>query len=741
VRLNDARPGAAAPGRALLLTTLVCGLSGFCGLAYQVVWQRTVAWDFGGDSVASAVVSGTFLLGLGLGAWLFGHARGDAGRSYALLEIAIGVFGAVSFHLISPLAGLLAQAMRAGPEEAEGLRSAVVVGAILLLLPPATLIGGTLPLMLRRFVATLGFSARSIGWLYGSNTLGAGLGILAAPVLLLNQLSLPATLALVAVINGVVGVVMLAWRSAPAQTPTATPGAGGAVPWLALLLSFASGFFALSFEVSLFRAFRIVNPSSAYNFPVVLGWFLVALAAGSFLLTRRLGDGPEAILARVGGLLVAAAVALPASVSAAMLLRMGGTSGSFLRIVDGYGLAELPGFLAFTTMLVAPVPFLTGAIVPLLLRLQSVDEDALPVAAGRVGLASALGSFAGALLGDFVLIPAWGSRAFLTLVGLAVGGAGVVLLAWIGWRRGSGLGRAAVLALLVVAAPLAAPAPVWHTYVTGDPQPGPGVLEGATGVAHVRWQGATADVRVNGQYMSRLPHHPRHVRQEAFLLSAPRRARVLVLGLGGGGIVRSLADDPGVRHVHVVEWSRELPRVLADAEPAASHLDSPKVTLVQGDARIVVGLFEGESFDVVFDNLAFLAYAGGSSVNSETYFRGIRRVLAPDGIFVKGANYYQGPDRLAVLAGLVNTFAVVEEHPVAEVVVASSRPVAWDDARVQEVMASRADVTSGRGSGPADQLRWFRGGFSTIDRTQLGGAAPVRDELLTHEYYWRPWEE
>lgn len=163
-------------------------------------------------------------------------------------------------------------------------------------------------------------------------------------------------------------------------------------------------------------------------------------------------------------------------------------------------------------------------------------------------------------------------------------------------------------------------------YISGaDPQAD--VREGVTGVAQIDWGQNFAwgpnfgFVKVNGQGMSTLPYHPRHVKQSVFLLAQPFRDRVLVLGLGGANIVEALVEDPQVEHIDVVDWSYELPALLSEGRAAeALHfaLSSPKVRLFKADARVAVSLFEKGSFDLVFDNLGFPNWIGASSINSAT---------------------------------------------------------------------------------------------------------------------------
>lgn len=728
-----------------LLALATGALSGFSALVYQVVWQRMVAWDFGGDTVSTAVVSGTFLLGLGLGAWI--GSRVVAGRrAYGLLEILIGVIGASSHLVIVPLAGVLARIGAASPDQAEGLRFGVVLGAVLLLLPPATLIGGTLPLMLGTFAESLGATARTVGILCAANTLGAWAGVVVAPLLLLGSFSLPTTLAAAAALNVAVGTAILVFGPEPTPRPAVAPPRAVATSSTIVSIALLSGFLATSFQASLYRAFRVMNPSSAYNFPFVLAAFLLALALGGWLLSRRVEDRPRALARRAGLLLAGAALAVPASIWAAAAMRARGFDVSFLPIVDGHGWANLPAVLAHAALLVMPAPFLTGAILPLLLRLAGRRPGSLARGAGWAAPANAFGCFAGLLFGDFVGIPLLGTQGYLLAVSMASGAAGLYVAA-LADRRSATPGRLTLAAAAGVAGVVlgsSVPDEAWRIHVIG-PADLPGqVREGSTGVAEIRWRNKQGEVRVNGQFMSAIPRHPRHVKQEVFLLAQARRQRVLMLGLGGGGILRSLVDDPGVRKVEVVEWSSELVALLAK-DPAAvvlrRVLASPKVVLHEGDARVVLDLLPARAFDLVFDNLAFPAWAGATSLNSPTYFARVERVLRPRGVFVKGANYYPGDDRAAVLSGLVETFAHVAEHASGEVVVSTDGPPPrYSPARVLAVIEPRWAFWSDSPLDRAEALRWFVSGFEPIDEESLRGARPLRDDFLGREYYWRPWE-
>jgi spermidine synthase len=292
---------------------------------------------------------------------------------------------------------------------------------------------------------------------------------------------------------------------------------------------------------------------------------------------------------------------------------------------------------------------------------------------------------------------------------------------------------------LLAAGPLLLPAPLWRVYVTGVTDPDATAVEGVTGVATIEWRGGGGEVRVNGQTMSSLPDHPRHVRLVAFALAVAPRERVLLLGLGGGGMVRNLVHDGAVGRLDVVDWSHELPRLLADPR-ARRMLDdalaSPRVTLRRADARVAVTLYPAGSFDVVIDNLAIANWVGATGIKSVEYFRQLRRILTPGGVLVYNGNWAGA--RSAILAALTEVFADVRLHPgrdsVEEVVVAGDRLPVLDPGHVAAVLAALRD--SGFRA-PGELID----GLVVVRRGDLGRARPVRDAVLRYEYTRDPWRD
>jgi spermidine synthase len=714
-------------------------LSGLCSLVYQVVWERTLRYSFGGDSVSAAVVTGTFLLGLGIGAAVFGRWRPRPFATYARVEAAIGLYGLASFHLLAPLALVLGRLFPAPPSVAGGLRPIVLAAAVVFLLPPCVLIGGTGPLAYNCFVRPGVYAARAVGLIYAMNTAGAALGVLGAPFLLLNRFSLPVTLALVGAANLCLAALLArlgrrAGEDIAPEPPEHAPAPSrepGRAPGL-LVLGATSGLIGLAFEVCLIRALFVQNPSSPYNFPAALGPYLLALAAGSALFTRFRSEAPPRVLRRIGLLLAGGAVSmLLGLVLSAALTAAHGRAADLPR---GPGALAL---LAHALLLGIPLPLFLGGVLPLLLRLLAPTGAALPRESGWLYLANAGGAFAGATLTQFLGFPFLGSHGVLAVLYLAGLAAGGVCL----WRAGapSPAGRRGALAVLCALAtvPFLLPAPLWRILTAGSARDTAEVVEGVTGIAHIDWQPDGGEVIVNGQLMSRLPDHPRHVRLVAFALALPRRADVLLLGLGGGGMVRELARDPAIRRLEVVDWSHELPQLLERPRARAlldNALQRPHVTLRSADARVAVGLHPAGSFDVVVDNLTIAHWVGATSVKSIQYFRQLRRILRGDGVLVYHGNW--GGARRSILAGLTQTFHHVYTHrgagPVEEVILASDVPVHIDPGHLHAVLRRLAAST--RMAPGGDLLA----GLVAVTRSDVGRARPVRDELLVHEYHRDP---
>jgi len=193
--------------------------SGACALVYQVAWLRLFRLILGTSTGATAAVTAIFLGGLGIGGLVLGR-RADRTpnplRLYARLELGVAVAAALSPLLIEigravyvSVGGTLALGVAFGTL-LRLLLSALVLGA------PTFLMGGTLPAMVRAVESDADQPRRWLGVLYGTNTLGAVVGTLAATFWSLEHLGTRATIWSAAMLNA--GVAMVAWILARQST-------------------------------------------------------------------------------------------------------------------------------------------------------------------------------------------------------------------------------------------------------------------------------------------------------------------------------------------------------------------------------------------------------------------------------------------------------------------------------------------------------------------------------------------
>ena len=280
---------------ARVFISLIIFLSGFCSLVYQVTWDRMARINFGGDNISSTIVAATFLLGLGLGAYVFRKWSDKSFWIYGLVEVGIGIFGLISYEFMSNLSVYLGQYLDAGIGDLEGIRYASILGCILFLVPPCILIGGTLPLMFNCFIWGRNFSMRAVGWLYGLITIGATFGALAVPFVLFNTFTIPTILKFVGAVNIGIGlmVVLSALRARAVPTASAPEEKSSFVaeqtrPTFRLLtaVAFLTGFITMAYQVSLIRHSFTLIPSSAYNLSLVLAPFLLSIGLGSLIWPR-----------------------------------------------------------------------------------------------------------------------------------------------------------------------------------------------------------------------------------------------------------------------------------------------------------------------------------------------------------------------------------------------------------------------------------------------------------------------
>jgi spermidine synthase len=175
--------GLEANGRLVPWALLIFAVSGFCGMAYEVIWTRLLGLIIGPTTYSFTIVVATFIIGLALGSFLFGWLGDRTTHVFGVLVAtqlgAAGLALAVSQFLGNSqfFFAKLIYTFQAYFEEMILAQSGIL---FLVLLGPTLLLGATFPLVNRIYARSLPSLGRSIGTAYAVNTVGAILGSFAA---------------------------------------------------------------------------------------------------------------------------------------------------------------------------------------------------------------------------------------------------------------------------------------------------------------------------------------------------------------------------------------------------------------------------------------------------------------------------------------------------------------------------------------------------------------------------------
>jgi predicted membrane-bound spermidine synthase len=203
--MNAARivSNSVAPASDVRLMPRLFFVSGFAAVLYQIVWQRVLFAIVGVNIEAVTLIVAAFILGLGLGSlWGGWLSRTDYTRligRFALVELAVGVFGLVSLQLFHA-AGALTLSMPPW---------AVALTVFSLVVPPTMGMGATLPILTAYGVKQSGNVGVSVGRLYYVNTVGSAMAAFAAALALMRLLGGQRVVWLAAASN--LGVAAAAW--------------------------------------------------------------------------------------------------------------------------------------------------------------------------------------------------------------------------------------------------------------------------------------------------------------------------------------------------------------------------------------------------------------------------------------------------------------------------------------------------------------------------------------------------
>ncbi len=190
-------------------TALLCALitTGFAFMVYEIVFLRELLVTLGGTVYASSATLAAVMLGLFVGSQVFGWLCTKVKNTVLLLVFMEAGLLILAFFSV-PLLRFL------GSCDSWGLR---YVLSIIVILLPSALVGGEIPVavqFLGSFVdqKKIGFYT---GLVYGADTLGALLGALAVPFILLPFLGAYKTSLAAGIANGLTALILIPLARTP----------------------------------------------------------------------------------------------------------------------------------------------------------------------------------------------------------------------------------------------------------------------------------------------------------------------------------------------------------------------------------------------------------------------------------------------------------------------------------------------------------------------------------------------
>lgn len=660
--------------------------SGFAALLYQVIWQRLLAIFSGADVFSVTIIVAAFMAGLGCGHLVGGHVADRVSRLrclvwFAAAEIAIALFALASrwfyYDVLYERLGALA------------LPTPLLAGVLFLAVAwPTFFMGVSLPLLARAFTGSLDSAARTVGSLYGWNTLGAAVGAFVTTWFLLRHFDFSTILRLGAAINllcaaSVIPLQRLVGREFEAgESPSPSAGATSSVAplfglpvWLGLYA--LSGMIALSLEIAWFRVLGVAVKSTSFTFGTLLAIYLGGVASGSIVGSRALvrpSPHPAArFLALQAGIAVYAALALAALTALVDRLPWLAPLWAYFDAPEPLAIlvaietiaAHPLGFLAsrapdaettrlffalyalLPIALIAVPTFLMGLSFPYLQRAVQTDALFLGRRVGWLQTANIAGSLTGSILTGFVLLPMLGTPGTFRLLALLA----CVFLAL--WPRARGVGPlhptpivlAAGIAVAIVGLPGARA--FWSKLHATDPD---SVLfaEDASGLSLIRpTQPSRAEqghvVLAGGLELSLIPfgaYEGAHTLMGALpLLLHPHPERVGVIGLGSGDTTYAAGGHPDVKTVETIEIvgsQLDVLRAFARENPdpgVARLLSDERFRFYIGDGRTHVRR-DPQGYDVIEADALRPGSAYAGNLYSLEYFALLRASLRPGGLAV-----------------------------------------------------------------------------------------------------------
>jgi spermidine synthase len=691
-RVSHERHAPHAAGRQHARVALLCGvlfLSGTGALIFETLWLRLSGLAFGNSIWAAALILSSFMAGLALGNALAASStirRWRPLQFYAVLEVLVGLFGCTIVFVLPLLGDALRPMWQTLWNYQPALLGLRFVVSFLILLVPTTAMGLTLPVIIEDPLLREAEFSRAIGFLYGSNTLGAMAGTIFGEAYLIRAFGLYGTslaagaavwiAAITALLLVRTGAISTTGQHSTAQRRSPffplRFEAAYRPPWRLLFVSFGTGLIFLTLEVVWFRFLRLYVVSSPTAFVVMLAVVLAGMGLG--------GIAAGAISWRfarknhfVSMLLLAGSIAVLASYLLFPGEQVQTAAGAF-------SLASWPQIALLCLTLMFPVSFLSGILFPTIVASIEIQVADRMNSTGIATLMNTTGAAVGPLLASFILLPTLGYQSSLICCAGGYALLSIVVTERTAWslRKPAGIVFIALWAILIVGF-IFFPYRRAETHFAHASRPYETDDQGHV-LAHVvkriegtsdTWQLLRRDLFGQAYYYRLLsdafsmsatsPRNQRYMRLFAYLplVLHPEARDVLLICYGCGVTADAFTRKSSVERIDIVDIAREV-FSLADFYSGinySSPLRDPRVHAIVQDGRFFLQA-SPKKYDIISGEPPPPKNAGAVNLYTEEFFSLMRRSMKDGGIatFWLPINQLKVEETKAIMRAFHNAF-------------------------------------------------------------------------------------
>lgn len=616
--------------RDILITLLCFFLSGVAGLIYEIAWIRKASLIFGTTNYAMSTVIAVFFGGLAAGSFYFGKIAQRSEwplKIYGKIEIVAGIialFSIGTFAIIEMIYSSYYDMLLGN-----SILLLIIRGLLIftIIFPTTFLLGGTLPLFVKKFAKSSKGVLKSVGMLYAINTLGGVVGILLAGLFLIPKIGVNISIIFGGLLNILSGVFVLSRykKIIVADTDddivennvTGIGNESKVNQYFFPLAVFFSGFSFLGIEILWSRFLSLVIYNTVYTYTITLSVILFGMVTGSFIIYKfnkkfKADSMIYGITLLISGLFILLTFKLPSS----LWIGIAGNASLFKQF-----------FLVSLIMFIPSI--LSGMIFPLSVKIFSQKRNEFGKSTGFVTAINTFGGILGSVITGFIFIPYLGIERSLYILSGAFLICGIVLTLFNSKKK---LILAIVSVLLIVLSAILVPVilkvNIPNDYL-GKKEQIIDVVEGISSNISVLDKGGLKVLEINRLWQgeNRITRQIMAAHIPMLLHSNPKKIALVGLGAGQTG-ERFLMYD--IDSLFCVDIEKEL-FGLVKKHFNVNWLDNEKVRLIVDDGNSYLTNTKS-NFDLISLEVGQTFRPYLASFYTQDFYKKISKKLLPGGM-------------------------------------------------------------------------------------------------------------